>query len=80
MCIRDSLCAVIGMHRAEQPGSVGFALGNDAVSPCLLYTSTDGKHNRTGDDRRENLAQRLEEEAQHAFKDAADDEIGRAHV
>ena len=28
-----ALCAVIGMHRAEQPGSVGFALGNDAVSP-----------------------------------------------
>ena len=27
----------------------------------------------TGDDRREKLAQRLEEEAQHAFKDAADD-------
>ena len=28
-----ALCAVIGMRCAEQPGSVGFALGNDAVSP-----------------------------------------------
>ena len=34
---------------------------------------TDGKYNRTGDDRREELAQGLEEEAQHAFKNATDD-------
>ena len=57
-------------HGAKVFCAVAAAKGIDAHRD---QRKTDGKYNRTGDDRREKLAQRLEEEAQHAFKDAADD-------
>ena len=57
-------------HGAEILGAVAAAKGIDAHRD---QRKADGKHHRTGNDRREELAQGLEEEAQHAFKDAADD-------
>ena len=57
-------------HGAEVFCAVAAAKGIDTHRD---QRKTDGKHNRTGDDRREELAQGLEEEAQHAFKNAADD-------
>ena len=61
-------------HRAEVLGAVAAAKGIDAHRD---QRQTDGQHHGTGDHRRKELAQRLEEEAQHTFKDAADD--GSAH-
>ena len=61
-------------HRAEVLGAVAAAKGIDAHRD---QRQTDGQHHGTGDHRRKELAQGLEEEAQHTFKDAADD--GSAH-
>ena len=61
-------------HRAEVLGFVAAAEGVDAYRN---QRKADGKHHRAGDHRREEPAQRLQEEAQHAFKNTADD--GCAH-
>ena len=62
------------LHRAEILGFVAAAEGVDAHRD---QRKTDGKHHRAGDHRREEPAQRLQEKAQHAFKNTADD--GCAH-
>ena len=62
------------LHGAEVLGAVAAAEGIDADRD---QRKADGKHHRASDHRREELAQRLQEETQHTFKDAADD--GCAH-
>ena len=61
-------------HRAEILGFVAAAEGVDAHRD---QGKTDGKHHGAGDDGGEQLAQGLEEDAQHALKDAAQN--GGAH-
>ena len=62
------------LHRAEVLGLVATAEGVDTYRN---QRKTDGKHHRAGNHRREEPAQRLQEKAQHAFKNTADD--GCAH-
>ena len=57
-------------HGAEVLGLVAAAKGVDAHGD---QRQTDGKHHGTRNHRGEELAQRLQEEAQHALKNAAND-------
>ena len=61
-------------HRAEVLRGVAAAEGIDADRD---QRQADTQNDRAGDDRREKPAQRLEEEAEHGFKQTA--ENGRAH-
>ena len=61
-------------HRAEVLRGVAAAEGVDADRN---ERQTDAQNDRTGDDRGEEPAQRLEEEAENGFKQTAED--GRAH-
>ena len=61
-------------HGAEVLGCVSTAEGVDAHGD---QAQADGHDHRAGDHRREEFAQGLEEKAQHALKQAADD--GRTH-
>ena len=60
--------------RAEILRSVAAAEG---VYADRDQAQTDGKHHRAGNDRGQQLAQRLQKEAQHCLKQAANQ--GRAH-
>ena len=62
------------LHGAEVLGCVAAAEGVDTDRD---QRQTDGQHDRARDHRGEKLAQRLEEEAQHGFEQAAQD--GRTH-
>ena len=61
-------------HGAEVLGGIAAAKGVDAHGD---QAQTDGHDHGAGDHRGEEFPQRLQEEAQHAFKQAADD--GGAH-
>ena len=62
------------LHRAEVLGCVAAAEGVDAHGD---EGQTDGQHDRAGDHRREQLAQGLQKDAQHALEQAAQN--GCAH-
>ena len=62
------------LHGAEVLGCIAAAKGVDAHRD---QRQTDGQHHRACDHRGEELAQGLEEEAQHRFEQAAQN--GRAH-
>ena len=61
-------------HRAKVLCTVAAAERVDADGD---QRQADGQHDRAGNDRGEQLAQRLEEDAEDALKDAAQN--GRAH-
>ncbi len=74
------------MTTSTNTASSRFSTGTEVLAvlpppkeftPTEIRDQTDGKHHRAGNDRGQQLAQRLQKEAQHGLKQAADQ--GRAH-